>query len=44
MLLSRGDVSPDEPDIDGRTPLQLAAIEGHEEVVKIHLAGRGQPR
>jgi len=39
VLLGWGDVNPDKPDEDGRTPLSQAASCGHEGVVKL-LLGR----
>ena len=40
MLLGRGDVNPEKPNIHDRTPLLCAALNGHEGVVKM-LLGRG---
>jgi len=37
VLLGRGDVNPEKPNIAGQTPLCFAAENGHEEVVKILL-------
>ena len=39
ILLGRGDINPDKPDIEDQTPLLYAAMNGHEGVVKI-LLGR----
>ena len=37
ILLGRGDVNPDKPDMDGLTPLSCVAAYGHEGVVRIQL-------
>ena len=39
LLLGRGDVNPDSLDKYGQTPLSLAAMRGHEGIVKL-LLGR----
>jgi len=41
MLLRRGEVNPDKPENEGRTPLSYAAADGKEEVAKM-LLGRGE--
>ena len=37
LLLDRGDVDPNRPDVNNRTPLGCAAFEGHEGVLKLLL-------
>ena len=37
LLLEREGVNPDRPDQDGRTPISLAAGDGHERLVKLLL-------